>query len=106
MLSNNVEQEQGGSLRFSLSDLELKSGDILNINVFGDARYTIQVHFYYTDKNGNASSSLVGGLGGTSLNSNGKKTVSFTAPNDLNSVSVKITYNRSLPTYTYDIKDK
>lgn len=105
-LSNNVEQSQGGSYRFSLSSLGLKSGDILNINVSGDAGDTIQVYFYYNDKDGNAASSLVGGLGGTVLDSNGKKTVSFTAPNDLNSISVRIVYNKSLPIYTYDIRRK
>lgn len=105
-LSERITQPQGGSYQFSLSNLDLKSGDTLNVNISGDVGDTIQVNFYYTDKNGNASSSLVGGLGGTVLDSNGKKTVSFTAPNDLNSISVKITYNKSLPTYTYDIKRK
>lgn len=102
----NTSQDLGGTDRFTLSNIDMSQDDILNLSISGDVGDTIQVHFYYTDKNGNASSSLVGGLDGTVLDSNGNKTVSFIAPNDLNSISVKITYNKSLPTYTYDISRK
>lgn len=96
----------GGSTRFTLSNLNMKTSDVLHLNVSGDAGDTIQVYFYYTDEDGNASSTIVGGLGGTVLDSNGRKTVDFTAPNDMDSVTVKIVYNKSNPTYTYSVDHK
>lgn len=97
---------QGGSIRFTLSDLNMKNGDTLHLNLNGDAEDVIQVHFYYTDSDGDAASSIVGGLGGTVLDSNGTKTVDFTAPNDLDSVTIKVVYNKSTPTYNYSVDYK
>ena len=99
-------QTLGGSDRFSLSDLNMQKGDVLNLSVSGDPGDTIQVYFYYLDSDGNYSSSIIGGLGGTVLDSKGNKTVSFTAPNALDSVTVKVTYELSQPTYSYSIDHK
>lgn len=96
----------GGSDRFSLSDLDMQKSDVLNLTVSGDPGDTIQVHFYYIDSSGNYSSSIIGGLGGTVLDSKGNKTVSFTAPNALDSVTVKVVYELSQPTYSYYVDHK
>lgn len=99
-------QSQGGSYRFTLSSLNMQKGDVLDLTINGEPNDTIQVYFYYTDSDGNYSSTIIGGLGGTILNSNGQKTVSFTAPNDLDTVTVKIVYKLSQPTYSYSIDYK
>lgn len=99
-----LQKSQGGTIRNTLSGLNLSAGDTLNLDISGDAGDSIQVHFYYTDKNGNYSSTIIGGLGGTVLDGNGKKSVTFTAPDYIDSLDVKIVYTKSSPTYSYNIK--
>ena len=94
-----VSDDSEKSYKFTIDDLHMQKGDILELNVHGDPGDVIQVHFNYIDETGNNSSTLIGGLGGTSLDSNGNKTVSFTAPCDVKFVTVKIVYNYSQPTY-------
>jgi len=43
-------QTLGGSDRFSLSDLNMQKGDVLNLSVSGDPGDTIQVYFYYLEQ--------------------------------------------------------
>lgn len=101
-----IKQSLGGSVRFTLPDLNMQKSDVLHLNVYGDADDVIQVHFYYTNSNGDMASSIIGGFGGTILDSNGQKVVDFTAPNDLSYLTVKILYNKSEPTYTYEVDYK
>lgn len=65
-----IQQSLSGSVRFTLQELNMKKNDVLHLNVYGDVGDVIQVYFYYTDNSGNMSSSIIGGLGGTVLDSN------------------------------------
>lgn len=102
-VTTSKNQNSGGSLRFNVSQ-KMKKDDILNVDIYGDAGDTIQVYFNYADSEGDMHSSIIGGLGGTVLDENGYKAVSFTVPEDLSYVTVKIVYNLSEPTYKYNIE--
>jgi len=93
----------GGSVRFNFSNIDMLKGDVFHLNISGDKGDVIQVYFYYADEDGNMNADIIGALGGTVLDENGRKTVDFTAPNNLNDISVKIVYTFSEPSCTYDI---
>ncbi|MDE5738450.1 MAG: hypothetical protein K2H93_08805, partial [Oscillospiraceae bacterium] len=102
-ITPTVPDNQGGTVRFNFNNLDLQKDDKLYLNISGDAGDTIQVYFYYEDENGNMSSSIIGVFGGIVLDSNGEKTVDFTAPNAINNLSGKIVYEKSEPSYHYTI---
>lgn len=95
----------GGSTEFTLSDLNMKADDILHLNVSGDADDTVQAYFHYIDQNG-TESFAIDNLDGVILDSDGKATIDFIAPNDLDSVTIKMAYRKSVPTYTYSVEHK
>ncbi|MDE5946154.1 MAG: leucine-rich repeat protein [Oscillospiraceae bacterium] len=102
-VTTTANKNLGGSLRFNINQ-KMKKDDVLNVDIYGDAGDTIQVYFNYADSEGNMHSSIIGGLGGTVLDEEGHKAVSFTVPEDLSYVTVKIVYNLSEPTYKYSIE--
>jgi len=104
--STSVPDYTGGKIYFDLYNLDMSEGDVLNLNISGTAGDAIQVYFYYADENGDMNADIIGGLGGTVLDSEGNKTVSFTAPNNLDYISGKIVYNFSEPSYTYSVDYK
>ena len=93
-----VIEKLGGSVRATLNDLSMQEDDELELTVHGDAGDTILVYFFYIDENGDNASVIIGGLGGTVLDSDGNKTVTFKAPNDIDSLDVKVEYELSKPT--------
>ena len=72
--------------------VNLKEGETLYVDITGSPGDEIQVHFFYLDSDGNNASSIVGALGGTVLDEDGKTTVPFVAPNALNSIDIKVVY--------------
>ncbi|MCR4889972.1 MAG: leucine-rich repeat protein [Ruminococcus sp.] len=104
---DNVKAEKlGGSYRTTLDSLNMEKDDELEVTVHGDAGDTIQVYFFYIDEKGNNASEIIGGLGGTVLDSNGEKTVNFTAPNNIDSLDVKIVYELSEPNIEVNVDHK
>ena len=63
-------QPADSGFRTTLTDLNLQTGDAVNVTVQGDAGDTVQVHFYYIGAGGQNASALIGVLGGTVLSVN------------------------------------
>lgn len=95
---------QGGAERITYSGLGMDIGDVFDLTVRGTPNDTIRVYFYYLDKDGNNSSSIVGALGGTIIDSSGSVTVTFNAPNAIDSLTVKVEYELSEPSLQYSIE--